>query len=357
MAVEIHNARILTPFTQQNGAVLVHGDRITDVRPAPSPTRGVKSIDAKGLYLVPGYIDLHVEGGGSHSVMEGTAKAIGAVCEAHAIEGTTTILPTVTTASIPVMEKAIDAINAAQPKQTSATIAGVHLRGPFLSTTYLETEQRQHALIPAESDWEALLLHKEGIRMVGLSPELPGALAVADSLRLRGIGLVITNSEASYDQIFNAVAHGFTDVSGVFDENSSLSLRNDYYVPGVTECALSMDELTVQLAADGKRLPQMMLQIVFRCKGAENILLASGSNADQVSPMAALVRNMVTAGVSLRVALRMATVAPARRIGMEQTKGRIGPGYDADILLLDDALNVRFCMAKGTILRNELDSI
>ncbi|MDL2319268.1 amidohydrolase family protein [Eubacteriales bacterium OttesenSCG-928-A19] len=336
---------------------MISGDRIADVGRVKDAPRGTKVIDAKNLYLVPGYIDLHIHGGGGASVMEGTREAIATLCRAHALEGTTTVLPTTTAAPLSEIERAIQAIEDAQRSQTDATIAGVHLQGPFLSPAYMKKQAIPHLLSPSDLDWQALLKGWQGVRMVGLAPELPGALAFSDALRDRGIVASISHSNASYDQVLNAVSHGFSDVSNIYSGCSSLMETPHGRVPGVTECALTMDELSVQLVADGKKLPMMLMQIVLRCKGPESILLVSDAGAGSQTSMALLVRNMVAAGAPLRVALRMATVNPARRIGLNDTKGRIAPGYDADILLLDETLSVRFCMARGSILRDELDSM
>lgn len=358
MPIQIQNARILTPFSQQDGAVLISGDRIVDVSRSTDAPRGTKVIDAKNLYLVPGYIDVHVHAGGGRSVLEGIPEAITEMCDAHVMDGTTTLLPTTDISSIADTERAIDAVREAQRSASHGTIAGIHLQGPFLSREHVHGPAAEQLLTPAEADWRSLLSRWDGIRMVGLAPELSGALAIGDMLREHGIIASISHSDASYDQVLSAISHGFTDVTNLYTDCSTLRKHDDFHVPGVTECALAMDELTVQVVADTRRLPLLLLQIIFKCKGAESILLVTDGNShDSTTTMAQLVRNMVAAGVSLRVALRMATVNPARRVNMEQSKGRIGTGYDADILLLDDALNVRFVMARGKVLRNELDEI
>lgn len=361
MPIQIQNARILTPFSQQDGAVLVNGERIVDVNRGQPAPRGTTVIDARNLYLVPGFIDMHAHGGGGRLVMEGVADAVTAMANAHALDGTTTILPTTTTAPMGDITRAMDAIVAASALPCTATIAGIHMQGPFLSPRYMAEAARPHLQAPTETLWRPLLEKYSTLRVIGISPELPGAFALGDALRDRGIIASIAHSVAGYDQILAAVGHGFSDVTNIFTKTSSLNTDSAFPVPGVTECAMAMDELFVQLVADSSSLPLMLLQVIFRCKGAENIVLVTDAKAGTAEEnpvtMAALVRNMVTAGVSLRVALRMATVNPARRIGMDQTKGRIGAGYDADIVLMDDSLNVRFCMAKGVILRNELDDM
>lgn len=357
MAIQIQNARILTPFSQTDGAVLVNGERIVDVSRNMDAPRGTTILDAKNLYLVPGYIDLHVFGGGGHEVLEGTNEAVLDMCNAHAMEGTTTLLPTVSAAPLSDVERAIDAVRIATHGDCDATIAGVHLQGPFLSPAQMEKGKAMHLLSPVDVDWQGLFGRWNGIRMVGLAPELAGAFTVSEWLRERGIVASISHSDAGYDQMVSAVTHGFGDVSNVYTGCSTLQDIGGVRVPGVTECALTMDELTVQLLADGKKLPMILTQMIYRCKGAENLILVTNADGNTTTPMSLLVRNMVAVGASLRVALRMATVNPARRIGLDSSKGRIAEGYDADLLLLDETLNVRFCMSKGRILRNELDDI
>lgn len=366
MSIQIQNAKILTPFSQQDGAVLVGGDRISDVTRESKAPRGAQVIDAKGLYLVPGYIDMHVHGFGGHDVMEGTPEAIEAVSQALAHEGTTAFLPTTNTAPLGAIEAAIDATKAAQRTASGAEVCGIHLQGPFLSPRQFSGPARASLLVPAQTDWKPLISRWDGIRVMGLAPELPGALTLADAMRSKGILASMAYSDATYDQVLSAVSHGFSDVTQPFIHCSSLQEYGDLRIAGITESAMVMDELTVQVVADGKYLPLLMLQLVFRCKGAENIVLISDARATPTdnslegandSTLALAVRNMVAAGISLRVALRMATVNPARRIGLENVKGRIGAGYDADLLLLDESLNVRFVMARGNIIRNDLDSL
>lgn len=354
MTTLIHNARILTPFSQQDGAVMIQGDRIVEVSRRTEIPHDVRGIDAKNLYLVPGFIDIHAHGGGGCHVMDGKCESIATMARAHCLEGTTTLLPTTKAAPWEHILSALGAVHEATRRVKDTTIAGAHMQGPFLSPA--RVDGKPALLQPGDADWEGLLA-QGGIRMMGLAPELPGAFALAEALREREIVASISHSDANYEQVLNAVGHGFSDVSNAFTNCSTLRVQGKYRMPGVTECALTMDDLTMQVVADGKQLPMMLLQIILRCKGPENIILVSGAEAETGTPLAQSVRNMVAAGASLRVALRMATVNPARRIGLDQTKGRIAQGYDADLLLLDDSLNVRFVMAGGKVFRNELDDM
>ncbi len=365
MLLQIRNACVLTPFSQQDGVVLVEDGKIQDVARSAETSRRVKTVDARGMYLVPGFIDLHVHGTNTRSFMEGTAEAVSAICDAHAYCGTTTLLPTTNNGSTVDVEHVIDAVRAASTLRGPVTIAGVHLQGAFQPVGWTGDVEDAVASTTDMAAWRALLGRWDGIRMVGAAPEAPGMLQLGDLMQARGIVASIANSRSDYEQVQSAVAHGYSDVTDLYIRNSTMLSRGGFRVPGVTECGLAMDELTVQVVADGWQLPLMMLQLIFRCKGAESMILVSDAGGsltpsskfdEGFSTMATLVRNMVAAGISLRVALRMATVNPARRIGLEGSKGRVAAGYDADLLLLDAKMNVRFCMAGGKVLRNDLEA-
>lgn len=359
--IQIRNARILTPFSRQDGVVVVQGNKIVDVLSNVDAPRGSDVIDAKGMYLVPGYVDLHVHGDGKHSVMDFGPDAIAKLCASHAAHGTTTVLPTTLRAGKEAVLAAIDNVRLATAKTQSATIAGINIQGQFDAGS-----QGVQAGVPLSMEqFTGLLDRWDGIRIVGAAPELPGAFALGDALGARGIVATIAHSHATYEQILSAVSHGYSDITNLYSDGSSLVRVNGFQVPGITESGLVMDELTVQVVADGWQLPIMLLQLIFRCKGGENITLISDAGGTHspssrfehgFATMGLAVKNMVTAGVPLRVALRMATVNPARRIGLEGEKGRVSAGYDADIILLDDGLNVRFSMAMGRVIRNDIDN-
>jgi N-acetylglucosamine-6-phosphate deacetylase len=184
-----------------------------------------------------------------------------------------------------------------------------------------------------------------------------------------------------------ALSHGYCDVTHLYSSCSGLIRVHSYRVPGVIEAGLNLDALTVQVIADGKHLPLSLLQLIYRCKGAEKIelitdglefaagdlvkgavyrqlngvetvyedgvmkLLSRESFAGSVATMHRCVRTMVQAGIPLRQAVRMASENPARRVGAAK-KGRIAPGMDADLLLLDEKLDVKWVMAGGRVIRD-----
>jgi N-acetylglucosamine-6-phosphate deacetylase len=384
MDTYICNARVVTPFVLHTGTVVVREGLIAGIHDHIDIPEDAHTIDAQGMYLTPGYIDIHVHGGGGRSVMEGTPDAVLAMCTAHARYGTTTLLPTTLAAPVPLLLGAIDAVRAAQGLARGFCIAGIHLEGPYLARAQRGAQSAEYLLLPDQQDPRILLDAWDGIRMMGAAPELPGALGLGRMLADRGIVASVAHSDATYDEVLEAAKCGFCDVTHLYSCCSSIIRKNGYRVPGVVEAGLLCEELTVQVIADLKHLPVPLLQLIYRIKGAGSMYLvtdglessasdlsegtvytqANGvqtiyedgvmkqmdrqSFAGSVATMQGLVKNMyLHAGIPLCDAVRMATEVPARRIGLGNHKGSIAPGYDADLLLLDNTLNVRYCMAGG----------
>ena len=387
MDVLFVNARVCTPFELRDGAVLVRGGRIEGVFDHVQPPEGVRVIDAKGMTLAPGYIDLHVHGGGGRSVMEGTAEAVIEMANAHALHGTTAILPTTLSMPLQDMARAGDAVGRAMADERClSTILGVHQEGPCLSPAQGGAQSTDALLTPSKADLKSLIEDCPHLRMMGVAPELEGALALGRRLNDLGVVASVAHSDADYDTVARAALSGFSDVTHLYSGCSSVVRKNAFRVAGVVEAGLEMDSLTVQVIADGCHLPLPLLRLIYRCKGPEKMypvtdglefaasrqeegvtyvqmngqscvyedgvmkLPSRAAFAGSVATMSRLVRTLAKAGIPAREAIRMATDTPARRIGAAR-KGRVAAGYDADLLLLDDALNVRLVMAKGKIIR------
>lgn len=378
------NAKIVTPSGINAGEVLVSGGSIAEVG-ASVNSAGAEVIDAGGRYLSPGFIDIHVHGGGGFSAMSDLPEDIVGMCDAHAEYGTTSILPTTMSAPLDMIRAAVRAIKAASALPSKSNILGVHLEGPCLSQAQSGAQSPDDLLDPSKADLGPLLSEwPEGTKIMGVAPELPGALELGDELTSRGILPSIAHSDATYAQVEEAITHGYTDVTHLYSGCSGLIRINSYRIPGVIEAGLNLDALTTQVIADGKHLPIELLQLIYRCKGPDKIILItdgleysaaeleegttytqkSGMDviyedgvmklpsrqafAGSVATMNRLIRNMLAAGVPLFEAVRMASTNPARRIGAT-TKGSIAPGMDADIVLFDDNIDVTLVMNGGNI--------
>ena len=155
---------------------------VYDTLPAEEP--GVRSVDAKGAYAAPGFIDIHLHGGGGVEFMDATPERIRAGCVAHARHGTTTLLPTTLAASPELTLRMIRAVRQAQAATTECTIAGVHLEGPFLSPAQSGAQSPDALSLPTPGLWDRLLDEwPGGVRIMGAAPELPGAMALGEALR------------------------------------------------------------------------------------------------------------------------------------------------------------------------------
>ena len=309
------------------------------------------------------------------------------MAKAHAVYGTTSVLPTTLAAPMEQLLSAVNAVRDAAGRVKGASILGVHLEGPCLNPLQSGAQAPGSLLGPAEADIAPLLdAWPEGLVMMGAAPELAGGLSLGETLCKRGVVASIAHSDATYYQVQEAIRHGYSNVTHLYSSCSGLKRVNSYRIPGVIEAGLNLDELTVQVIADGKHLPKELLQLIYRCKGADRIqLITDGlefsassltegtvyrqlngmdalyedgvmkltdrqSFAGSVATLSRCVKNMVEAGVPLPEAVRMASTNPARLAGAKR-KGAIASGMDADLVLLDKSLAPRWVMAMGEIVK------
>ena len=345
-----------------------------------------ETVDASGCYVIPGLVDVHFHGCVGEDFSDATPEGLQAMADYELSEGVAYICP----AGMTLGEDQLSLIckNAAAHKEKNsggAELVGVHLEGPFLSPAQSGAQSPDALSLPTSGLWDRLLDEwPGGVRIMGAAPELPGAMALGETLRARGVVASIAHSDADYETCRRALACGFTDITHIYSGCSMVHRKNGYRFGGVVEAGLLEDAFTVQVIADGKHLPPELLRLIVKCKGADRIslitdaLFAAGSDlpdgsvlrqangmetvledgvmklpdrqafAGSVATMDRLVRNMVhLAGVPLWDAVAMATATPARVIGLADRKGSLAPGFDADIVLMDKQLNVKAVMARG----------
>ena len=386
------NAKIITgDQILEDGVVVVDGARICQAGKGFNIPLDAKVIDAQGHYLSPGFIDLHVHGGGGHDVMEAQPMSVVKMARAHVRFGTTSMLPTTLTASLEDIRAAIYAVDEAMKMPGGESILGIHLEGPYLAHSQAGAQNAKYMICPSPKEYEDLVASSKHIRMMGIAPELPGAHELGCFLRGKGIVASISHSDATYDECMEAVRNGFTDITHIYSGCSTVRRINAFRVAGVVEAGLVSDDLTVQVIGDGKHLPASLLKLIFKCKGAHGIsLITDGLSfsaheleegvvyrqgggvesilengvmmmldrqafAGSIATMNSLVRNMTKlAGVSLVDAVRTATTTPAKVIGMDKCKGSIGIGLDADIVLMDSDFQVLLTMVGGEVKYSEM---
>ncbi|MBE6885073.1 MAG: N-acetylglucosamine-6-phosphate deacetylase [Ruminococcaceae bacterium] len=375
------NAKVILNDSVCDVCVATEGKKIIDIAERMD-IPGAEKVDCKGRYLAPGFVDIHVHGGGGHETMECDPMAIKAMCEAHLKHGSTSMLPTLSAAPIATTLRAIDAARAAAEQGLTPNARGIYLEGPFMSPAQAGAQLPENLLIPAEEDYEQLLDRWEGLRMIGVAPELRGAMELGDACAKRGIVVSVAHSDATMAVVEEALEHGFSDITHIYSGCSLMTRKGGFRIPGVVEAGLILDEPTVQVICDLCHLPAELLRLIYKCCGADRIslitdaLLFAGTDLkegesyfqtngqeciyeDGVLKMAdrsgfcgsvattdVLVRNMHSVGLPWHEVIKMASTTPASVVGLKD-KGSIAVDKDADLVLFDEDVNVQAVWLEG----------
>ena len=375
------NGKVITPNqVVYPGGIYVRGEYIEQVFAMGEVDipETVPQIDVNGAWLVPGFIDMHVHGGGGGDFMDAKRDSLVAMARSHAQGGTTTIIPTTLTSSHSDLMSALDAFAEVRDSITcGARLWGVHLEGPYFSYEQRGAQDPRHLKNPHPAEYLEMLDKYPFIMRVSAAPELPGALEFGRELRRRGIVAAIGHSDATYDDVLAAVDAGYSHVTHLYSGMAGVRRVNCYRVAGAVESGLLLDELTVEVIADGKHLPAALLKLAYKCKGSRGMavcsdalapagmgegthVLGSGEGGQEIvveegvawlpdkSAFAgsvvtgnALIRTMVElAGVPLQEAIKMATITPARILGIDHLAGSLDRGKYADITVLGEDLSV-----------------
>ena len=376
MLTQIINGKILTPQGWlEDGSVLICDGKILEVTNSDLAVIGAKVIDAKGMYIVPGLVAMHVHGGGGHDFKEGTEEAFQAAVQAHLKHGATSIIPTLSASSAEEIRKAGAVCEAMMAQQ--GPVQGLHLEGPYLNRKMAGALFADHAKDLDKEEYRALLEDIKCIKRWDISPELEGAMDFAQYVKSKGIMLAVTHTEPEYDLIKAANEAGFTHAAHFYNAMPGFHKRREYKYEGTVESVYLMDDMTVEVIADGMHLPSTILRLVYKLKGVEKTCLVTdavsyaacehpqvdprfviedgvckladhSSLAGSLATMDDLVRTMVQkADIPLADAIRMASETPARLIGIDDRKGTLARGKDADILILDRKLKVRGVWSMG----------
>ena len=347
--------------------------------------------DCKGNYLSPGFADIHVHGGGGFSAMSDNSDEIVDMCRAHALRGTTSILPTTLAAPIKRLHRAIDSITAAKEKCDCSNILGVHLEGPFISMDMKGAQSPDNILVPTEKNIKDLLDYSEDIKIIGAAPEVDGGFNVGVEAAKRGIVASVAHSNADYSVIEKALEYGYSDVTHIYSACSGMKKVGIFRVAGVVEAGLSLNGYTTQFIGDLRHLPYGVLKLIYQAKGADkayaisdgleysaldmqdgtvimqenglevlfedNVMKLADRSclAGSVATSNVLVKNMYkVAGIPLYDAVKMASLTPLKVINCANTKGKIEENYDEDLIIFDDDINVKFVCINGNIIKNTL---
>ncbi len=379
------NGRIVLPQGSLSGidkCVVVQDGKIAGIEATGSLGSDVERIDVGGRLVSPGLIDIHTHGAIGHTFNEPTAEAFRALTEVNAQHGVTGLLGTVAPARIEDMVACLEfGRRWMDEDHTGAQLLGVHLEGPYMNPAQKGALDPKNLHTPDDGTADILLEHHRVIRIMAFAPELPGALELTKRLARLGIVPSAGHSSAKDEQIMAAIDCGLRHVTHVWSAMSTTIREGPWRKPGLLEMALLHDGLTVEMISDNRHLPPTLMKLAVKCIGPERLCVISDATSGAGLPegtrffmgaleyevsdgvgmvldrtafagSTTLVNQMLpvltdVVGVPLTHAIRMLTLTPATVIGVQDRKGSLQPGKDADISIFDDDFSAWRTMVAG----------
>lgn len=364
----------------EEGFVWVENGKVVEAGyPKGMPTDNIKQIDATNKYVIPGFIDVHVHGGGGGDVMDGTFDALHAMTRTHARYGTTGMLATTMTAVIDQLIQSLDAVsrfmNEHEPT-TGASILGIHVEGPYIHPKYKGAQIEKWVRSASLEELKGLVQSAQGqIKWITFAAELVESEEIFEFLKDQGIVCSIGHSGASYSEVCRCIRHGISHVTHLFNAMPPVHHRE----VGIVGAALLEDQLTYEVIVDGIHVSPEALRMLAQSGtlhkmllitdamraaglgegeydlGGQKVTVKNGEArldndtlAGSVLTMNQAVRNMVKyTGIPLEQAIMMASLHPAKKLGLDHVKGSIENGKDADLLITDCDLNVEWTLVQG----------
>ena len=367
----IGNGRIITPVGIVENAALLFDKKIIGLVDADSvrEQNDIEWIDAKGAYIAPGLVDMHIHGYLGEDTSDGKFEGLVTMAEGIAKNGVTSWLPTTMTVSVAEINAALDAVRALMKAGENedfkgARALGVNAEGPFINPKKKGAQAETNILAP---NAELIVNNADVIRIFTLAPEMPGALECIKTVKEKtSIAASIGHTNATYDEAKAGIAAGASHVTHLFNAQTPLAHRD----PGVVGAAL-LSDVTTEMICDDFHINPAVYPLVRGMKGDKLVLitdctraggledgeytlggqpifvkgvecrLADGTIAGSVLKLNHAVRNFMNAtGCPVWEAVNAASLTPARAIGVDDRKGSLEPGKDADIFLADDNFEV-----------------
>jgi N-acetylglucosamine-6-phosphate deacetylase len=389
--LKIINARIITPNgILNNGSLLVQDGKIAAFAEGDIEGPSENVIDAAGKYLSPGFIDIHVHGGGGHDFMDNTVEAYLEVAKMHASHGTTSFTPTTLSCEKDALLKTLSLYEESEPLNTmGSNYLGMHIEGPYFSMEQRGAQDPRFIHLPDAEEYNEILQHSSIVKRWSAAPEVKGAVEFGRFLVSKGILPSIAHTNAIYEEVMEAYENGYTHITHFYSCMSGVSRRNAFRYAGVVESGYLLDDMTVEIIADGVHLPPALLKLVYKIKGADKIALVTDAMraagmppgesvlgglkhglkvivednvaklpdrsafAGSVATTIQLVRNMINlAEVPLIDAIKMMTITPAKIMRADDKKGSIVIGKDADLVIFDDNIDLHKTIIGGRVVHS-----
>jgi N-acetylglucosamine-6-phosphate deacetylase len=386
----IINGRIVTPYgIIENGAILIKGTKIDFVGDKSHSVTG-NVIDAGGKWILPGFIDIHCHGGMGCDVMDGTLSDVETIAKYHASGGTTAFLPTTASSTIESILQALEAIHQARIVGVNgAKVIGAHIEGPYFCYPKRGCHLPKFVRNPRPDEYDRILEYSDDIASMTLAPELDGSKELIKILVKNGIVASIGHSDATYSQVLDAIEWGATHVTHMYCAMSTIVKNGPARICGIVESTLLLDELTTEVISDGKHLPPELIKLVIKAKGIDKVCVITDAMrgagmpsgvytfgpkdgqealvqdnmaimpdrtgyASSVVRTKDLVKTLVeSVGLSLVDAVKMASIVPAKIVGVDDRMGSLEKGKDANIVIANDALEVHTTIVDGKIVMSK----
>ncbi len=383
----IQNGTVITPTQEiKDGMVVVKGSKIEWV--GNRADRKYKDehniIDAKGQYVCPGFIDIHVHGSNGGDVIDATPEALEKMSSFFVTRGVTSFLATALTVPEKEFIKVLECVRSVRSSGnlSGAQVLGVHMEGPFLNVEQKGCHRPELLGNPRPNEYRKYLEYDDVVKMVTLAPEMDGAVELVKALRSKNIVAAAGHSNGIYRDMIPAIDAGMTHAVHFFCNMGNFRRDNLKRVAGAMETLLYDDRITTELIADGWHVGDILMRITVKVKGPEKVcfitdamsaagmpegkykiggleaivkdgiakLLDNSAYASSVTTMDVCVRNgMERIGLNLADSVRMASLTPATVIGINDRKGSLEKGKDADIVIMDKNANVKKTLVNGKV--------
>ena len=377
----LKNCNIVFLDRIEKGSILIEDGIIKEIN--PSEINIQNTIDCKGLYVSPGFVDIHIHGAGGHDTMDGTFESINEISKTICKYGTTSFTPTTMTMSADDILKSMISIKKAKIEGTDgAIVLGAHLEGPFISPSAIGAQNPNYLIAPSYENFELMTGNAmDAVVSITMAPEVEGAKELASILSSKGIRCSMGHTKATYEQAIDGIKHGFCHSTHLFNAMTGFTHRE----PGVVGATFDSD-ITTETISDGIHISYPSLRVAYKQKGTDKTLLvtdamcacgmpdgtyALGGQPVIVKNGAARLENGALAGSILTLnravkniydntdyplyeIVKMASYNGAKYCRVDDRKGQIKENFDADLTIFDENIDVKMTIIGGKIVYNNL---